>query len=1167
MIRYLFIIKYFNFAKEFVLNLLLWNLQFFSYNVGSETHSDKDNNRGFVYNFFVIFESLCFSEIISLCMALFVCLLFIFSIFFSFRLIFAKSTVFALGYFSAFLLTLFFSLFLLGLDYFSLVFLIVYVGGVAVLFLFGIFLMDGFDLVIQNEKKTGFQLFIKIFFFIFFIVCMFYLFFYFLLQNSFLNFYELYFLSATYENFLLDLNTGFLLQKFSDLNSISMRSLDFFIIAFFLYEYYSFFVLFWGFVLFWILLVLNDFVYFFPAGMREFFVGYQIYLKNIQFSFNTVDKRLLNLCTEKFISFIKILFFIFLVILFDFFMFFLDYNFSNSRFYVIMVFSAFLVVYLSILVKFFYNRIEVFWFYLYFVLTAMYINKIFFYFGQKNNFLTWYSSLKLRKKARVILQSFFLKKFFQFYYFMVILDYNLENRMRRWLSLYTDGISFFLENFSLNIKDSSLIFAKNYISSFIKKGVVFSWYINFLFITLFLIIYKLPERGNRFFFTYVLEILSSICIINIQFYFLIFILYIFRNFLYKFVVGFQNSSLFCWRITLKIFCQIILYTLFVNFLLFFFIFISGLIYGYFVDSTFFILEIITFFFYYYFYFSMLNYVYMPLLIVYIPLILLFFLFLFFAVGYFYLWVLKRDYYINRISFVHLEYGYTLLYTVFQHFILIFQIILFMCVISIYLVFEEVTRIVNFGIVQEFLNPVKVGATGSDFVTTDASAFYFFLKYAEKLIFSGQNFYLFGVSWHFDLLSILLVGLTVIIFTLCFIYNMANQKIFEIDVLFFQVFLYFILEIILIIFFFTDNLLIFYATFELSLLPTFILIWFFGKRSRRVFASYSFIFYTICGSALFLIVLIFVYHKFSTFEISILTFLCRKESIFFQKFCWFATFLAFAVKIPLVPVHSWLPETHVEAPTAVSVILAAILLKLGLYGLVRITLPFFPQGTVAFSNYVLVIGIIGLLYSTIICFYQIDIKKIVAYSSVAHMSGAVLSLFLGTKLSILSFYIMIFSHAFISAALFFLIGCLYDRYSSRLVKDFGGIARILPNFSFFFFYFFFANIGLPGTPNFWSEFYLISSLYSLSFNGLFSLFFKIFLIVLFLTGVYSLVNLVKILFGELKNLKTFYKDLSFYEIVPLLFLFISSLFFGIFPDSFYGLLMPNVLQTLYFFQNV
>ena len=598
--------------------------------------------------------------------------------------------------------------------------------------------------------------------------------------------------------------------------------------------------------------------------------------------------------------------------------------------------------------------------------------------------------------------------------------------------------------------------------------------------------------------------------------------------------------------------------------MFLFIFISGVVYGYFIDANFFQREIFTLFLYCYYYFNACKQLYTPLLIIYFPLVILCILLIFFAFGYLYLKFLKNDYYINRISVVHLEFGYAKIYTVLQILVLFFQGCLFFCVLSFYSLFADIKRIVISGLIQNFskeslpenLERIRAMCSSSDF--------YYIMRFAEKTTHGGKNFYLFGVSWNFDLLALLLIGLTIIIFTLCFFYNIAHQKMFEIDILFFQIFLYFLLEVVLIFFFLTDNLLIFYATFELSLLPTFVLIWFFGKRTRRIFASYSFILYTVTGSALFLLVLIFVYQRFSTFDISILTFLCRNESIFFQKICWVATFVAFAVKIPLVPFHSWLPETHVEAPTAVSVILAAILLKLGLYGLVRITIPFFPLGTVVFSNYVLVLSILGLLYATVICFYQIDIKKIVAYSSVAHMSGAVLSLFLGTKLSILSFYIMIFSHALISAALFFLIGCLYDRYSSRLVKDFGGLARILPNFSFLFFYFFFANIGLPGTPNFWSEFYLISSLYSLSFSGFFSLFFKIFLIVLFLTGVYSLVNLVKILFGELKNIKTFYKDLSFYELLPLLFLFFSSLFLGLFPDNFYGLLMPNVLETLYYF---
>ena len=1007
------------------------------------TQENNNGKKSFLQMIFVFFETLCFYEVISLLVVFCIFILFFFAIFFSIRLIFAKSTIWALGYFSAFLLTLFFSLFLLGLDYISLVFLIIYVGGVAVLFLFGIFLMNGYELVLRHEKKNSSQFFFFVIFLFFIFV---FLFFYCVDHKGMLNFYELYSVANTSETFLVDLNTGFMLEKFAYYEMLSMRSMDFFMVAFFLYEYCGFVVLIWGFMLLWVLFILNDLVYFFPAGMRELLVGYNIYLRNISYFSLLSDKPSFDIQVKNFIIFMKIVVYLFLGFLVNLVLF-VDSIMTDTVIpYTFFTFLIFVTVYVLSFEELLTKRFKYFWFFIYFILTTVFIGFLFFFVKSKSKFELWYLRVRRKRKFKkiVYLKKVWVRKLYCFYHFLACLQYNYANKIERFIQMNPNGFRFFFENLTGQLTDSSLIFAKKYISGFFEKGTIFWWTFNMLLCVVFCILYSLPTFGKIFFFADLLNIMLDVCWNFLLFYCLIFGLYILRNIVYKSYVGLQSSEIFCWRITLKIFIKVIVHNVFVSFLLILFTLLSGVFYGYFLDASFLKQEIIVFYDYYNYLFVKYYTLYVPVLVIYVPVVLLFFLLIFFGIGYFYLRLLKNDFYLNRLSIVHLEFGFARVYTTIQICILFFQGILFFCLLNLYNVYTNAKRITNAalsGVPAELreLIPLK-------------SDFYFVLRLHEKVIYYGKNFYLFNVSWNFDLLSILLVGLTIIIFTLCFIYNISQQKIFEIDVLFFQIFLYFFLEIILIFFFFTDNLLIFYATFEFSLLPTFILIWFFGKRSRRIFAGYSFIFYTFMGSALFLVVLIFIYYRFSTFDISTLTFLCRKESISFQKFCWFATFLAFAVKIPLVPLHSWLPETHVEAPTAVSVILAAILLKLGLYGLVRITIPLFPEGTLAYSNYVLMLSVVGLLYATIICFYQIDIKKIVAYSSVAHMSGAVLALFLGTKLSILSFYIMIFSHAIISSALFFLIGCLYDRYSTRLIKDFGGLARVLPNFSFFFFFF-------------------------------------------------------------------------------------------------------------------
>jgi len=425
--------------------------------------------------------------------------------------------------------------------------------------------------------------------------------------------------------------------------------------------------------------------------------------------------------------------------------------------------------------------------------------------------------------------------------------------------------------------------------------------------------------------------------------------------------------------------------------------------------------------------------------------------------------------------------------------------------------------------------------------------YFFLEEAHvffknfNISFEIGGEYYAHFQWYFDFFNLSLIFLVVVIFLLIFIYELRNISLSNFSDYCIKIFFLMLLQLTLFFFFTTNHLLLFYIFFEFSLIPVLLLMWQYGKRPRKLFAGYSFLVYTIVCSILFLLLIVRLYLSFGTFSIVELKHLCLTMSGDFQKFAWVVCFIAFAAKIPVAPLHSWLPEAHVEAPTTISVILAGILLKLGLYGLIKILLPFFAGLTFDFVTFALTLSVLSMLYATLASFYQIDVKKIIAYSSISHMSASVFSFFVGTFNSFLSTFIMIFSHGIVSSALFFLVGCIYDRYNTRIIKNYGGVTRILPRFSLFFLFFIFCNIGVPATPNFWSEFLLISSLYQV-LDTLKSLLLFFFFIVLFLTAVYSLVAAVKILFGEIKEILHVYTDLIWAEYFLFIFLFIISLVF-------------------------
>ena len=275
-----------------------------------------------------------------------------------------------------------------------------------------------------------------------------------------------------------------------------------------------------------------------------------------------------------------------------------------------------------------------------------------------------------------------------------------------------------------------------------------------------------------------------------------------------------------------------------------------------------------------------------------------------------------------------------------------------------------------------------------------------------------------------------------------------------------------------------DIVLFYLFFESGLIPMFLIIGIWGGNNR-VYAAFKFFLYTLLGSILMLFAVIYMWTVSGTTDVPTLMLFNFDSSVFslfgysikggIQSVLWLAFFASFAVKLPMWPFHTWLPDAHVQAPTGGSVVLAAILLKMGGYGFLRFSLPMFPDASILFQNFIFVISIIGILYTSLVALMQTDIKKLIAYSSVAHMGFVTLGIFSMNQQGIDGAIFQMISHGIISAALFLLVGVVYDRMHTREIKFYGGLVSRMPNYALFFIFFTMANVGLPGTSGFVGEF--------------------------------------------------------------------------------------------------
>jgi len=284
----------------------------------------------------------------------------------------------------------------------------------------------------------------------------------------------------------------------------------------------------------------------------------------------------------------------------------------------------------------------------------------------------------------------------------------------------------------------------------------------------------------------------------------------------------------------------------------------------------------------------------------------------------------------------------------------------------------------------------------------------------------------------------------------------------------------LLELLLTLTFCVLDLVLFYIFFESILMPMMIIIGIWGSRERKIGAAYQLFLYTLFGSVFFLLAILAIYSETGTTDVQIL--LTTRFSLDRQILLWLAFFASFAVKVPMIPVHTWLPEAHVEAPTAGSVILAGVLLKLGGYGFLRFSIPMFPEASIYFAPMIYVISVTAIIYVSLTTLRQIDLKKIIAYSSIAHMAFVTLGIFTYNLQAIEGSILLMLSHGIVSSALFMCIGVIYDRHKSRVIKYYSGLIQVMPIFITIFLVFSLANLSLPMTGGFVGEFLILVGLF-------------------------------------------------------------------------------------------
>jgi NADH-quinone oxidoreductase subunit M len=410
----------------------------------------------------------------------------------------------------------------------------------------------------------------------------------------------------------------------------------------------------------------------------------------------------------------------------------------------------------------------------------------------------------------------------------------------------------------------------------------------------------------------------------------------------------------------------------------------------------------------------------------------------------------------------------------------------------------------------------------------------------------------GITYHMgvDGISLPFVILTTALMPFCIIasWKSVTMRVRE------YMMAFLILETLMVGTFSALDLVLFYLFFEGGLIPMFLIIGVWGGP-RRVYASFKFFLYTLLGSVLMLLAIMALYWNGGTTDIPTLMHTNVPRSL--QTWAWLAFFASFAVKMPMWPVHTWLPDAHVEAPTAGSVILAAILLKMGGYGFLRFSLPMFPLASHDFAPLIYSLSVIAIIYTSLVALMQEDMKKLIAYSSVAHMGFVTMGIFAGTIQGVAGGVFQMISHGIVSGALFLCVGVVYDRMHTREIAAYGGLVNRMPLYAFVFMVFTMANVGLPGTSGFVGEFLTLLGTFKVSIP---TAFFATFGVIL--SACYALWLYRKVVFGALmKPSLMSIKDLTLRECLTLFPLVALTILFGVYPKPVLDMSAASVQQLV------
>lgn len=475
--------------------------------------------------------------------------------------------------------------------------------------------------------------------------------------------------------------------------------------------------------------------------------------------------------------------------------------------------------------------------------------------------------------------------------------------------------------------------------------------------------------------------------------------------------------------------------------------------------------------------------------------------------------------------------------------IVFLFSFFFLLAWVYIFFEFTNAFVPF---VDLSAPIfNINSGSSSFVFQGSFDFFFFKQLNSYFTFGVD-----GINIGFLLLTAFLTFICVLISWHSIVYKAKEFYL-----------LLLCIELFVLLAFLATDLFFFFVAFEGVLIPLFFLIGVWGSRQRKLHAAFLIFFYTVCGSILLFYGILLIQETVkSTNYIILMNYNFEKD---FEIYIWFFFFIAFAIKVPMFPFHIWLPEAHAEAPTAGSVILAGLLLKLGTYGFVRFLIPFFPFACIYYTPLVQTLCVMGILYTSLSTIRQLDLKKIIAYSSVGHMNYAILGLFTPGLIGVTGGIYTMLSHGLISSGLFIAVGLLYDRYKTRNLFDYRGLNTYMPIFSLIFFFFILGNSGFPGFSSFIGEFYILLGLVQQNFFiallSCFSIIFSLY---------YSMWLFNRIIYGSSTDVLGMYKvidsysDLSFREFLIFI-LMLFFIFFGGFYPNFITEIVIDSLSINYF----